>query len=52
MKKQTRKLSLNRETVHTLERESLHEAAGGTNITCFVSCHLGCGPAPSGKTEL
>jgi hypothetical protein len=51
MRKQARKLTLNRETVCTLERASLQEVAGGTNITCFVSCHLACPVAPAGKTE-
>lgn len=51
MKKQIRKLALSRETVHTLQSESLREAAGGTNITCFVSCHLACQVQPPVKTE-
>lgn len=52
MKKQGRKLTLNKETVRTLQRESLEEVAGGTNITCFVTCHLACPREPIGKADL
>lgn len=52
MKKEARKLTLCKETVRTLQRESLEEVAGGTNITCFVTCHLACPVEPGRKTDL
>jgi hypothetical protein len=52
MKKSPLKLTLNRETLRTLEQPQLETVAGGTGSDCYgSSCTPGCNTSPTGGSR-
>jgi hypothetical protein len=47
MKKRTKKLSLNKETLRSLEEERLREAAGATATDCGMTYCSNCASCPA-----